>query len=331
MLNLPKYGVIGHRGLLGRAICEAARSAGDDVFALDGYRLNPHLSATVARYTGRVLFNCAGHNGGIGFTQQHQFDIFLGNTIPAYSLICAALEENESRPESDKLSVVMPVASCAYPDYDYLYPDQRPGTGICIEEEFIPTETAPNASISPHGYAKRNVQLVCKYANEQHGIRAVTFCPPTLLGPGDRYEPDRSKIMAAMIRRFVEAVESGANIVECWGTGQPMRQFLYVKDAARMALLVAESYQDCTKPLNLPGVELSVQETAEMVARIAGYRGRIVWDRSKPDGQYRKRLDSSRFEEMFRGQYSLTPIEDAVEETVKAYRNHLENVRMGHV
>lgn len=98
-----------------------------------------------------------------------------------------------------------------------------------------------------------------------------------------------------------------------------------------MALLVAESYQDCTKPLNLPGVELSVQETAEMVARIAGYRGRIVWDRSKPDGQYRKRLDSSRFEEMFRGQYSLTPIEDAVEETVKAYRNHLENVRMGHV
>lgn len=312
--------VTGADGFLGTAVLGELRALGSEAVSdqVDGprqYDLNGYIDAEqLVRWVAPdYVVHCAGFNGGVGFSRENSFRIFCDNTMMPLNLLWAAAH-------LDPLpKVLMPVASCAYPHgVSWMVRDQ--GVGIFPEHEYVPERPGPHPSIEAHGYAKRNAQLACKFAREQFHLHAVTVCPPTLFGPRDRYSPDRSKIMAAMVRRFADAADNNDPEVLCWGSGKPLREYLYVKDAAHLLLQALLAYDDSTQPLNIGGgFEFSIKDTAGMVAGTCGYRGTIQWDTSKPDGQYRKRLDTTRMYEIL-GEQIFTPFDEALRETVAAYR-----------
>lgn len=248
------------------------------------------------------IINCAGQNGGVGY--QKPFDIFDLNTSIPLNILRAAAECKVKK-------VLLPVASCAY-------------DGDLAEDGLLPSASflrgRPHESVEAHGYAKRNTQLACKFARDQFGLCAVTVCPPTLFGPRDRYDPDRSKIMAGMVKRFADAADQGLSEVTCWGTGKPLREFLFVEDAALLLLQALLAYDDSSQPLNLGGqFEFSIKDVAEMVAEEAGYRGSIQWDKEKPDGQMRKRLNTGRMNE-YLGHQEFSDFRESLRTTIAAYR-----------
>jgi GDP-L-fucose synthase len=152
----------------------------------------------------------------------------------------------------------------------------------------------------------------------EHGLRYVSAMPTNLYGPGDNFDLATSHVLPAMVRRFVEAVDNGADVVTLWGTGTPRRELLHVDDLARACLVLLERYDD-DMPINVgTGADLSVAELAALVADAAGYTGEIAWDASKPDGTPRKVLDVSRVEAL--GWKAETRIEDGIRATVDWYR-----------
>jgi len=133
----------------------------------------------------------------------------------------------------------------------------------------------------------------------QYGFNSIFLLPLNLYGPGDNFNPKSSHVIPALIKKFVEAVEEGKDEVVCWGTGKPTRGFLYVEDAAEGILLAAEKYNK-SDPVNLgTDLEISIKDLAELIANLVGFKGKIKWDTSKPDGQPRRKLDTSKAEREF--------------------------------
>lgn len=307
--------IFGNNGFLGRAVKELAESVGASCYGTqseDGERDYNATSTSEVHYllSGRpdYVINLAGFNGGVGFGASHAFDIFDINTlIPLEILSAAAVRYHPKK-------ILMPIASCAYPVLDR----EEPWLDPIPEESLFRDE--PHPSVMAHAYAKRNVQLACQFAHQQFGLAAVTVCPPTLFGPRDRYSPERSKIMAGMVRRFADAADENVPEVTCWGSGTPLREYLFVKDAAHLLLQALLVYEDSSLPLNIGcGEEHTIFQTAKLVAEVANYRGKINWDTTKPDGQYRKRLDLTRMHQIL-GRQAVTPFREALAETVAAYR-----------
>lgn len=257
------------------------------------------------------VFHLAGFNGGIQFNLDAPADIFRRNTMMALNVLDACHRWGVQK-------VVSVVASCAYPAELMRHTEYQHETELMHEDIFL--EDMPHPTVACHGYAKRNLQLVSQFYRQQYGLRAVCACPTTLYGPGDSYDPRRTKVMGGMVKRFVDAVDNGEQEVVCWGTGAPKREFLYVEDAAKLLLQVLEHYEDSTMPLNLgTGQELTVKEVAETVARGVMFFGRIGWDASRPDGQMRKRLDLTRMRETLPG-VELTPLDEGIRRTAADYR-----------
>jgi GDP-L-fucose synthase len=153
---------------------------------------------------------------------------------------------------------------------------------------------------------------------EQYGFNAIYLLPVNLYGPGDNIDPRSSHVIPALIRKCVEAKERGDSAVEVWGTGRATREFLYVEDAAEGIVLATERY-DRSEPVNLgSGMEISIRELADIIARIVGYEGEILFDVSKPDGQPRRCLDTTRAERYF-GFRAHTPFEEGLRKTVEWY------------
>jgi GDP-L-fucose synthase len=155
----------------------------------------------------------------------------------------------------------------------------------------------------------------------QYGFNAIYLLPVNLYGPRDSFDPANSHVIPALIRKFVEAQESGAGEVEVWGTGRATREFLYVDDAAEGILLASERY-DGPEPVNLgAGFEISIRELAELIADTVGYQGRLAWNTSQPDGQPRRSLDTARAQSLF-GFRAATPFKEGLRRTVEWYRAH---------
>jgi GDP-L-fucose synthase len=154
---------------------------------------------------------------------------------------------------------------------------------------------------------------------KQYGMDSIHLILTNLYGPGDSFNPDRSHVAAALVRKFVEAVLEDRPTVEVWGTGKPVREFLYVEDCAEAIVLAAEKYDDLT-PMNLaPGIGTSIRELAELVQELSGFTGRIEWNTSKPDGQMVKVLDATRM----KGSLGWTPptsLRDGLARTIAWYR-----------
>ena len=162
---------------------------------------------------------------------------------------------------------------------------------------------------------------------QQYGFNAIHLLPVNLYGPGDNFDPESSHVIPALIRKCLEAIERDEPEIVCWGDGTPTREFLYVEDCAEAIVLATERY-DQPEPVNVgAGFEISIKELVELVAALIGFRGRIVWDTSKPNGQPRRCLDTSRARELF-GFQAKTDFQEGLRRTIEWYKNRGNDTRI---
>lgn len=257
-----------------------------------------------------LVFHLAGYNGGLRFNQAQPARIFYENTLMALNVLEACRQQEVQK-------VLSVVASCAYPSELGIWATGDYRRGEMPELYF--EDGPPDESVEGHGYAKRNLQVASRLYNRQYGLHAVCACPTTVYGPGDSFDLERTKIMGAMVKRFVDAVEQSSAIVSCWGSGKPLREYLYVDDCVDLLIAAMQQYDDSCCPLNLgTGQELSIKATAELVAKLAGYTGTIEWGHESQDGQFRKRLVCDMMTE-YLGKANLTPLEVGIARTINHY------------
>ncbi len=197
---------------------------------------------------------------------------------------------------------------CAYPKF----------TPVPFREEEL-WNGYPEETNAPYGLAKKMLLVQAQAYRQQYGFNAIYLLPVNLYGPGDNFDPASSHVIPALIKKFVEAADRGAPEVAVWGDGSPTREFLYVEDAAEGILLAAEKYNG-PEPVNLgSGNEISIKALAEMIAGLTGFHGKLTWDTSKPNGQPRRGLDTSRAEKYF-GFKAHTSFEEGLHATIEWYR-----------
>jgi GDP-L-fucose synthase len=248
----------------------------------------------------RVVIHLAAVVGGIGANRANPGRFFYENL-----LMGAMLMEEARLAGVEKFVAVGTI--CAYPKF----------TPVPFREEDL-WSGYPEESNAPYGLAKKMLLVQAQAYRAQYGFDAIYLLPVNLYGPGDNFDPDSSHVIPALIRKCVEARESGAPAVEVWGTGRATREFLYVEDAAEAIVLAAERY-DGAEPVNLgAGFEVSIRDLAETIARLTGFRGELMWNAGQPDGQPRRCLDTRRAAEWF-GFRARTPFEEGLRRTVEWY------------
>jgi GDP-L-fucose synthase len=202
---------------------------------------------------------------------------------------------------------------CAYPKF---------ATVPFREEELW--DGYPEETNAPYGLAKKMLLVQAQAYREQYGYNAIYLLPVNLYGPRDNFNLETSHVIPALIRKFIEAQDHGIEKVVLWGDGSPTREFLYVEDAAEAILLAAEHY-DGEEPVNLgSGTEISIRDLAELIGSLTDYEGQFIWDKGKPNGQPRRRLDVSRAEKYF-GFRARTSFEDGLRKTIDWFRDHRES------
>ncbi|OUC09272.1 NAD-dependent dehydratase, partial [Litorilinea aerophila] len=180
----------------------------------------------------------------------------------------------------------------------------------------------PEETNAPYGLAKKMLLVQSQAYRQQYGYNSLFLLPVNLYGPGDNFDLETSHVIPALIRKCVEARQRGEETIVAWGDGSPTREFLYVEDAARGILLAAERY-DQSEPVNLgSSYEISIRDLLTLIARLTGFQGRIVWDTSKPNGQPRRKLDTSRAERLF-GFQAETNFEEGLARTIAWYEQTL--------
>jgi GDP-L-fucose synthase len=302
--------VTGGSGFLGTAVCSALALRGpkevvaprsDDV----DLRVSGQVDAMVEQHRPDLLIHLAATVGGIGANRARPADLYLDNLLMGTYVIDAA-----RRLEVPKTVVVGTI--CSYPKY----------TEVPFHEDAL-WQGYPEETNAPYGIAKL-AQLVQLQANRaQYGQNAIYLMPTNLYGPGDKFHPAVSHVIPALIKKCVDAVESGADHIDVWGTGTATREFLYVDDAAEGIVAAAERY-DGEAPVNLgTDEERPIRELAELIAELVGFRGELRWDTSKPDGQPRRRVDPSRAREEF-GFEAKVRFEDGLRTTIDWYRANRE-------
>lgn len=266
-----------------------------------------------------IVFNLAGVTGNVKSHGLRPVDSFVDNTLMGLNVLRACYKYKVKK-------VVSIIASCAYPHCEWEKINQWGNDREYeIHEKEIMREHdlfdgPPDQSIEAHAYAKRNLQLASKYYNQQYGCDFVCVCPPTVYGPGDSFDPSKTKAMGSLIKRFCDAKRNNEQESVCWGSGSPLREFLYIDDCVRL-LAQSVNYKNSEIPLNIgSGQEISIKNLAELIAKIVGYTGRIRWDSNEPEGQQRKFLDSSRMENIL-GKQTFIPLEEGIRRTVAWYED----------
>ncbi len=254
-----------------------------------------------------VVIHCAVDGGGIGYMRANPATVFHNNILLNTAVLHAAWEVGATR-------FVGVSSVCAYPR----------DAPVPMREDAV-WDGLPEPTNGPYGQSKRLLMAMGAAYHAQYGFRAVFPMPVNLYGPRDAFEPERSHVVPALIRRFLEAKAANASEVTAWGTGTVTRELLYVEDCAEAIVLSAERLDD-PAPINLgTGIELRVSEIAQTIADAVGYDGDILWDVSKPDGQPRKCLDVSRARDRLQWAAS-TSLAEGLARTVDWYLSHREVV-----
>jgi GDP-L-fucose synthase len=197
---------------------------------------------------------------------------------------------------------------------------------ICCYPKFTPVpfrednlwEGYPEETNAPYGLAKKMLLVQSQAYRQQYGFKSIFLMPVNLYGPGDNFAPATSHVIPALIKKCVDARQNGDDHIVVWGDGSPTREFLYVEDAAEGILLAAECYNK-SEPVNLGSAfEISIKDLVELIARLTGFEGKIVWDTSKPNGQPRRKLDTNRAELEF-GFKSTVLFEEGLRRTIEWY------------
>ena len=297
--------VTGGAGFLGTALVRQLREAGaTEIFIpkVEDYDLRKLADIDRALADGRpdLVIHLAAVVGGIGANRENPGRFFYDNAIMGIQLI-----------EQARLAGVAKFIAlgtvCAYPKF----------TPVPFHEDDL-WNGYPEETNAPYGLAKKMLLVQCQAYRDQYGFNGIYLLPVNLYGPGDNFNPESSHVIPALIKKCIDARERGDSFIEAWGTGAASREFLYVDDAARGIVLAAERY-DGRDPVNLGvGSEITIRELTELIARLTGFGGEIRWDPSKPDGQPRRALDTSRARERF-GFSAGTPFEDGLRATIEWY------------
>jgi len=250
-----------------------------------------------------VVIHLAAHVGGIGANREHPAEFFYDNLMMGVELMHQAWQRGIG-----KFTAIGTV--CAYPKF----------TPVPFKEDDI-WNGYPEETNAPYGLAKKMLLVQAQAYRQQYGFNAIYLLPVNLYGPGDNFNLESSHVIPALIRKSIEAQEKGEKELVVWGDGSPTREFLYVEDAAEGILTATEKYNQ-PEPVNLgSGYEISIKDLTEMIVRLTGFTGKLVWDTSKPNGQPRRGLDVSRAEKIF-GWRAQVPFEEGLSRTIEWYRQN---------
>jgi GDP-L-fucose synthase len=247
-----------------------------------------------------LLIHLAARVGGIGANMVHPAELYLANLLMGTYVI------EEARRKGTAKSVLVGTI-CSYPKI----------VPMPFKEETL-WDGYPEETNAPYGIAKKALLVHAQANRDQYGQNSIFLLPTNLFGPGDKFHPSVSHVIPALIKKCVDANEQGSHTLDVWGTGTATREFLYVDDAAEGILMAAEHY-DGGDPVNLgSGEELAIRDLAELIARHVGFEGELVWDPSKPDGQPRRKVDTTRAEKVF-GFVAHTSMDEGLRRTIDWY------------
>lgn len=250
-----------------------------------------------------VIIHLAAHVGGIGANLAHPAEFFYDNLMMGVQLMHQAYERSV-----EKFVAIGTV--CAYPKF----------TPVPFKEDDL-WIGYPEETNAPYGLAKKMLLVQSQAYRDQYDFNSIFLLPVNLYGPGDNFDPKSSHVIPALIRKCVEAQAHGDDTIVVWGDGSPTREFIYVEDAARGIALATERYNQ-SRPVNIgSGFEISIKDLAEKIARMTGFEGSLVWDTSKPNGQPRRALDTSRAKEEF-GFEAKTDFEEGLQRTIDWFRQN---------
>jgi GDP-L-fucose synthase len=307
MLDLTnkRIAVTGGGGFLGSFVVDALRQRGCsrihiprsrefDLTTVEG------VEKMFSAYRPEVVFHLAAVVGGIGANRLHPGSFFYKNAIMGLHLIEAARVHGVEK-------TIVAGSICSYPKF----------TPIPFREEDL-WNGYPEETNAPYGIAKKSLLVMCQAYRQEYGMNAIFLMPVNLYGPRDNFDLESSHVIPALIRKALEAKGAGSEHLVCWGDGSPTREFLYVEDAAEGLVAGAERY-DGAEPVNLgSGFEISIKDLTEKIVRICGYEGSLVWDTTRPNGQPRRMLDTTRAREQF-GFQARTSLDEGLARTVDWY------------
>ena len=304
--------VTGGGGFLGSYVIERLKQQGaTDIFVprkadydlVDGAAVRRLLSDVQPQ----VVLHLAANVGGIGANRAHPAEFFYDNLMMGVQLLHESWKQGV-----EKFVAVGTV--CSYPKF----------TPVPFKEVDF-WGGYPEETNAPYGLAKKTLLVQSQSYRKQYGFNSIYLIPVNLYGPEDNFDLETSHVIPALIRKCLEAIERGDEEVVVWGDGSPTREFLYASDAAEGIVLGADRYNG-DEPVNLgSGEEISIKDLVETIVELTGFQGRLVWDASKPNGQPRRGLDTSRATELF-GFTAQTKLAKGLRETVEWYRATTEKV-----
>jgi len=255
-----------------------------------------------------VVIHLAAHVGGIGANREHPAEFFYDNLMMGVELMHQAWQNGVG-----KFTAIGTV--CAYPKF----------TPVPFKEEDL-WIGYPEETNAPYGLAKKMMLVQSQSYRDQYGFNSIFLLPVNLYGPRDNFNPASSHVIPALIRKSIEAQESGEKEIVVWGDGSPTREFLYVEDAAEGIVAATERYNS-SEPVNLgSGFEISIKDLTETIMRLTGFDGKLTWDSTKPNGQPRRGLDVSRAKERFGWQAGMS-FETGMQRTIEWYRANRSKLR----
>ena len=251
-----------------------------------------------------IVVHIAAEVGGIGANRANPGRFFYNNLMMSTQLM-----EYGRRFGVEKFVAIGTI--CAYPKF----------TPIPFKEENL-WDGYPEETNAPYGMAKKMLLVQAQAYRQQYGFNAIYLLPVNLYGPEDNFDPETSHVIPAMIKKCVDAVNKNSSEIVLWGTGTPSREFLYVDDAAQAIALATERYNGAD-PVNIgSGMEITIKDLAQLIAKLTNFKGRLVWDPAQPDGQPRRALDVSKVETFF-GFRARTPFEEGLRRTINWYKSKL--------
>jgi GDP-L-fucose synthase len=301
--------VTGGAGFLGSHVVGKMKACGyTDIFVPRSQQYNLTRRDDIDRlfelHRPQVVIHLAARVGGIGANRANPGTFFYDNALMGIQLIEAC-----HRYAVEKTVVLGTI--CAYPKF----------TPVPFVEEDL-WNGYPEETNAAYGIAKKALLVQCQAYRQQYGMNAIYLLPVNLYGPGDNFDPVSSHVIPALIRKCIDAVDTGASEIVCWGDGSPTREFLYVEDCAE-AIIAATDRYDKPEPINLgSGQEISIRGLSEKIADLTGFSGRLLWDTSQPNGQPRRCLDTERAQREF-GFRARTCFDEGLKRTIDWYRYSL--------
>ncbi len=300
--------VTGGAGFLGSYVVEKLKERGcKNIFIslVEDYDLTKEKNVIrlYQDYKADIVIHLAAVVGGIGANRENPGNFYYNNLVMGAMLMEYAWQYKVGK-------FVALGTICAYPKF----------TPVPFKEEDL-WNGYPEETNAPYGLAKKMMLVQSQAYRAQYGFNSIFLLPLNLYGPRDNFDPKSSHVIPALIRKFIEAKDKCEKEVVVWGTGKPTRGFLYVEDAAEGILLATEKYNK-SDPVNLgTDLEISIKDLAELIGRLTGFKGKIMWDASKPDGQPRRKLDTSRAEQEFSFKARMD-FEEGLKKTIEWYKEN---------